>query len=528
MVRERLFDIDDIDFEVALTASRGGSGGSGGGSNSRGSKKGNSENSPHVRARLHLWRLLSVLCDAPEFAELPVRHCEDELNEQLCRELTVLQGDNVNDGHSLLCYFTQYCEFGSAHGKAFLLMLAHLEGAALPISDYINDTKMVQDQVTRVLKAMVDIAAEEGLFDIVLRLCYLSQLLMQGVTSSVSELCQLPSVDSVVAAAMVSRGVSSVKQLQQMGYEKVRRLAADCLLLSSEVSNSSNSGGRGRGGGGNSGRGGGSRGGAAKSGSEYENSVKVSEFLRVVKELPDIEVRAVRVRAVDEHDSVGQGCVVYALSTDNTATTSANTTVNTTSNTTANATFNTTAPLILHIGAVYEVEVVVRVRNQTSDFGNSDHSPRSNNSNTNNNRPRGDRNVFTKKPHKPKPASWYLVAGLVDAPNTTNVKAPNTTNVKADANPKAATTAANALRNVYHTDVRRNGSIETRGELVALKSVSLNGGDDITLSISFTVPDIVEESGAGVVNKTKALSLVLACDAILGVDVAVSVPVLLA
>lgn len=57
--------------------------------------------------------------------------------------------------------------------------MAHFEGAALPISDYITDTKMVLDQVTRVLKAMVDIAAEEGLFDIVLRLMVLSQLLVQ-------------------------------------------------------------------------------------------------------------------------------------------------------------------------------------------------------------------------------------------------------------------------------------------------------------------------------------------------------------
>lgn len=500
MVRERLFDIDDIDFEVALTASRAPAGGNGGGDRGRG-KGDRGENAPHVRARLHLWRLLMVLCDAPEFAELPVRHCEDELNEQLARELTALHGDSASDAHSLLGFFAQHSEFGSAHGKAFLLLLAHLEGASLPISDYINDTKMVQDQVTRVLKAMVDIAAEEGLFDIVLRLCYLSQLLVQGVTSTVSELCQLPSVDSAVAAALVSRGVSSVRQLQQMGHEKVRKLAADCLLLSSGAgggSVSASDGGRGgRGGRGQRGPKGGNAGGSGGgSGSDYENSVKVSEFLRVVRDLPDVEVKAVRVRAVDsESGTLG---VEFALIAGGDATTAA-------------------SPLPLSNGATYEAEVVVRLRNRGSDaFGAGDNSPRSN-SGGNNTRPRGGgNNVFTKKPHKPKPASWYLVAGLVDAPSNA-------------ASTSTSAAAGTALRNVFHTEVRRGGSIETRGELIALKSVSLGGsvGEEVTLSITFTAPDAEDANGAAG-NKAKVLSLVLACDAILGVDVAVAVPVSLA
>ncbi len=126
-----------------------------------------------------MWELLLVLCDAPEFAELPVRHCEDELNEQLARELCALQHDGPTSPHSLCSFLASRSAYDSAHCKAFLLLVAHLEGAPLPISDYITDTKMVLDQVTRVLKAMVDIAAEEGLFDIVLRLMTLSQLLVQ-------------------------------------------------------------------------------------------------------------------------------------------------------------------------------------------------------------------------------------------------------------------------------------------------------------------------------------------------------------
>ena len=48
------------------------------------------------------------------------------------------------------------------HTKAALLLQAHFTHAPLPISDYVNDTKSVLDQSLRILNAMVDIAADEG------------------------------------------------------------------------------------------------------------------------------------------------------------------------------------------------------------------------------------------------------------------------------------------------------------------------------------------------------------------------------
>ena len=483
MVRERLFDIDDLDFEFALTTLPGSSGNNNGNHKNRG-KDGRAT---QVRARLHMWQLLLVLCDAPEFTELPVRHCEDELNSQLTRELTELQGDNINDPNSLFGVFTQHSAFGSAHGKAFLLLLARFEGAPLPISDYINDTKMVQDQVTRVLKAMVDIAAEEGLFDIVLRLCYLSQLLVQGLPSSESELCQLPSVDSTVAALMHSRGITTVQQLKQMNAEKLRKLAADCLLSSGDISpvpgdNRSGRGGRGAARNTNNRR-------NDDNSSDYENSMKVSEFLRVVRDLPDLEVRAVRVKSQQDSN------FTYEASAGGEA---------------------GAAALALTHGATYEAEVQVKVRSDNTAGGGDN----------NRNRGGGNRNsgkaVFTKKPHKTKAASWYLVAGLMDA-------VPQSTNANKDNN-RGTNTANNPHRNVYHSRVRRDGVIDTRGELLALKQVGLSSGaseDEVTLTVVFTVPDAEESDAAGGADGgcSKTLSLVVACDAILGVDVAVHIPV---
>lgn len=508
MVRERLFDIDDLDFEFALIALHTNGGHSNNNSTNNNKGRGKDAHSAQVRARLHIWQLLMVLCDAPEFAELPVRHCEDELNAQLTRELTELQKDNINDPQSLFGFFTQHSEFGSAHGKAFLLLLAHFEGAPLPISDYINDTKMVQDQVTRVLKAMVDIAAEEGLFDIVLRLCYLSQLLVQGITQRESELCQLPSVDSTVAAAMHHRGITSMQQLKQMNPEKLRKLAADCLFSTIGSAsaaaegvvglNKSGKGGRGtaRGNVNNSNR----RNDNHNSGSsDYENSVKVSEFLRVVRDLPDLEVRAVRVRAQQDTD------FTYAVSA-------------TTAGAAAGASAVATPALMLVHGETYEVEVQVKVRSDLNSATDSNNRNRSGGGGRNNH---NGKSVFTKKPHKTKAASWYLVAGLLDATAALN---PGQSNNRGTNN-----VVNNPLHNVYQTNVRRDGVIDTRGELLALKQVSLSGSnavgseDEVTLTVTFTVPDAEESATSG--GAGKALSLVLACDAILGVDVAVSIPV---
>jgi hypothetical protein len=71
--------------------------------------------------------LCRVLCSVYEFAELPVRHNEEDLNAQLA---------------STLSWAVDPSQLGDAHTKTFLLLQAHFERKPLPISDYINDTKV--------------------------------------------------------------------------------------------------------------------------------------------------------------------------------------------------------------------------------------------------------------------------------------------------------------------------------------------------------------------------------------------------
>lgn len=77
--------------------------------------------------------------DAEEYAELPVRHNEDQLNSQLAQQLPL----QVNP-HS----------YDSPHTKTHLLLQAHFSHAQLPCSDYTTDTKTVLDNAIRICQVL--------------------------------------------------------------------------------------------------------------------------------------------------------------------------------------------------------------------------------------------------------------------------------------------------------------------------------------------------------------------------------------
>ncbi|MBN3311110.1 ASCC3 protein, partial [Amia calva] len=124
--------------------------------------------------------LLSVLTDAEEYAELPVRHNEDQMNSELAHQLPV----QVNP-HS----------FDSAHTKTHLLLQAHFSRAALPCPDYATDTKTVLDNAIRISQAVLDVAANEGWLVTALSLCNLVQMVVQGRWLYDSSLLTIPNIE---------------------------------------------------------------------------------------------------------------------------------------------------------------------------------------------------------------------------------------------------------------------------------------------------------------------------------------------
>lgn len=100
---------------------------------------------------LWLIQYLQLLADAPEFAEIPVRHKEHLLNAELAQDALQqvrIQQPSKQRGGAVVTIFDflrQQRSFESLHTKTLLLLLAHMKGAVLPITDYINDKKSILD-----------------------------------------------------------------------------------------------------------------------------------------------------------------------------------------------------------------------------------------------------------------------------------------------------------------------------------------------------------------------------------------------
>ncbi|XP_036144237.1 activating signal cointegrator 1 complex subunit 3 isoform X2 [Monomorium pharaonis] len=88
-----------------------------------------------LEKNLTLDQCLRILCNSHEYNELPVRHNEELLNEELAK----------------LCRYSVN-QYDSPHTKTFLLLQAHFSRLSLPCTDYITDLKSVLDQTIRILQ----------------------------------------------------------------------------------------------------------------------------------------------------------------------------------------------------------------------------------------------------------------------------------------------------------------------------------------------------------------------------------------
>ncbi|KAK2162771.1 hypothetical protein LSH36_92g06010 [Paralvinella palmiformis] len=123
--------------------------------------------------------LITIMSDAKEYAELPVRHNEDAINGGLAQRLPLEVNPHTYD---------------SSHTKTHLLLQAHFCRETLPSSDYLTDTKSVLDQAVRVLQAMLDVSADQGWLVTTLQVIHLIQMVIQGAWWDRNALLTLPHV----------------------------------------------------------------------------------------------------------------------------------------------------------------------------------------------------------------------------------------------------------------------------------------------------------------------------------------------
>ena len=126
--------------------------------------------------------VLTWICLATEYDELPVRHNEDLINTELSA-LLPLKTDTLN------------LPMGDPHVKTFLLLQSHFSRIDLPISDYVGDLNSVLDQSIRVLQASIDIIAELGYISTCRQMMTLLQCVKSARWPEDPQLTVFPGVD---------------------------------------------------------------------------------------------------------------------------------------------------------------------------------------------------------------------------------------------------------------------------------------------------------------------------------------------
>jgi activating signal cointegrator complex subunit 3 len=125
--------------------------------------------------------LIHIISLAEEFDQLPVRHNEDHLNEDLSNDLPLKVNSRT---------------FDNPHTKCNLLLQAHFTRIPLPSTDYLTDTKSVLDQCLRVLQAALDFSADKGWLKVSLSIINLIQMCCQGRWFHESDLLILPHLET--------------------------------------------------------------------------------------------------------------------------------------------------------------------------------------------------------------------------------------------------------------------------------------------------------------------------------------------
>ncbi|KAK8810576.1 hypothetical protein WA158_007151 [Blastocystis sp. Blastoise] len=146
--------------------------------------------------------MTELISEASEYDEVPVRHCEDEINESFSKYMYWSIPNNA--------------DFESAHLKTYLLLQAYMMRLDLPIVDYYNDQASVLDQSIRIINALIEICIVLHCSQQIDLLFELSPLLIQGLLPSGNELLQIKDIDMKLSNKIQGQNIKTIKELLNM------------------------------------------------------------------------------------------------------------------------------------------------------------------------------------------------------------------------------------------------------------------------------------------------------------------------
>ncbi|ERS97905.1 hypothetical protein HMPREF1624_06076 [Sporothrix schenckii ATCC 58251] len=178
----------------------------------------------HAKARASFLDVLSWMCHATEYDELPVRHNEDLVNAELSANLT-FPGTSFG------------LPMWDPHVKSFLLLQAHMSRITLPITDYVGDQTSVLDQAIRIMQASIDVLAELNHLSSCLEMITLLQCVKSAVWPTDPPVAILPGVDGDAAEAYgKSKGASArLQAVSAMTEAQKRQLSKSLQVPASRV-----------------------------------------------------------------------------------------------------------------------------------------------------------------------------------------------------------------------------------------------------------------------------------------------------
>ena len=163
--------------------------------------------------------LISVLCQASEFSQIPIRDGEEPLLRQLSMYATypIFEGAN-KDGAPLDSH-----DFNEPHAKTNLLLQLHFNRRQLKV-DLRLDQKMILQKVIKLTHAMVLVISTNGHLNAALIAMELSQMAVQAMWPLQSPLLQLPGFDNELVEKCKKVNVEDISDFMNMEDEVRDRL----------------------------------------------------------------------------------------------------------------------------------------------------------------------------------------------------------------------------------------------------------------------------------------------------------------
>ncbi|KAI9836113.1 MAG: hypothetical protein M1819_001729 [Sarea resinae] len=172
----------------------------------------------HAKRNASFGDVLSWVCSATEFDDLPVRHNEDLINAELSKNLP-LEAEFFG------------LPMWDPHVKAFLLLQAFMSRIDLPISDYVGDQNSVLDQSIRIIQASIDVLTELGHLSSCLMMINLLQCIKCARWPDDGPLTILPGVEVEREQLRLAKSQASPKGLLDIAGTEARSLDTICKQL---------------------------------------------------------------------------------------------------------------------------------------------------------------------------------------------------------------------------------------------------------------------------------------------------------